>query len=282
MIRFLLAILLLSLSSCQLFNQEQKPESVARVGKSYLYKSDLLNLVPAGTSKQDSILMVQSYIDRWATQKLLIEAAERNLSENKQKEYNALIKQYKIDLYTKAYLEEMVKQTVDTIVSEEELKKYYKENKANFKANGTLVRMRYITIDKDNPKLATIRDKFFNFNKKDKKFWETNSLQFKKFAFNDSVWVAMEQVYSKLPVVNPNNRDEIIRAGKQLQILDNQDLYLIKVTDVIDEKQASPFGYIKPTLKEVIVNQRKLELIKKIEKEITDDAIKNKDYEIYK
>ncbi|WP_396154727.1 hypothetical protein [Flavobacterium macrobrachii] len=282
MIRFLLAILLLSLSSCQLFNQEQKPESVARVGKSYLYKSDLLNLVPAGTSKQDSILMVQSYIDRWATQKLLIEAAERNLSESKQKEYNALIKQYKIDLYTKAYLEEMVKQTVDTIVSEEELKKYYKENKANFKANGTLVRMRYITIDKDNPKLATIRDKLFNFNKKDKKFWDTYSLQFKKFAFNDSVWVGMEQVYSKLPVVNPENRDEIIRAGKKLQILDNQDLYLIKVTDVIDEKQASPFGYIKPTLKEVIVNQRKLELIKKIEKEITDDAIKNKDYEIYK
>lgn len=282
MIRFLLAILLLSLSSCQLFNQEQKPESVARVGKSYLYKSDLLNLVPAGTSKQDSILMVQSYIDRWATQKLLIEAAERNLSESKQKEYNALIKQYKIDLYTKAYLEEMVKQTVDTIVSEEELKKYYKENKANFKANGTLVRMRYITIDKDNPKLATIRDKLFNFNKKDKKFWDTYSLQFKKFAFNDSVWVGMEQVYSKLPVVNPENRDEIIRAGKKLQILDNQDLYLIKVTDVIDEKQASPFGYIKPTLKEVIVNQRKLELIKKNEKEITDDAIKNKDYEIYK
>lgn len=273
---------MLSLSSCQLFNQEQKPESVARVGKNYLYKSDLLNLVPVGTSKQDSILMVQNYIDRWATQKLLIEAAERNLSESKQKEYNALIKQYKVDLYTKAYLEEMVKQTVDTIVSEEELKKYYKENKANFKANGTLVRMRYITIDKDNPKLATIRDKFFNFNKKDKKFWDTNSLQFKKFAFNDSIWVAMEQVYSKLPVVNPSNRDEIIRPGKQLQILDNQDLYLIKVTDVIDEKQASPFGYIKPTLKEVIVNQRKLELIKKIEKEITDDAIKNKDYEIYK
>jgi hypothetical protein len=282
MIKFLLAILLLSLSSCQLFNQEQKPESVARVGDHYLYKSELLNLVPAGTSKQDSILMVRNYIDRWATQKLLIEAAERNLNESKQNEYNALINQYKIDLYTKAYLEEMVKQKVDTIVSEEDLKKYYKENKENFKANGTLVRMRYIAIDKDNPKLATISDKFFNFNKKDKKFWDTYSLQFKKFAFNDSVWVGIEQVYSKLPVVNPSNRDEVIRVGKKMQILDNQDLYLIKVTDVIDEKQPSPFSYIKPTLKEVIINQRKLELIKKIEKEITDDAIKNKDYEIYK
>jgi hypothetical protein len=44
----------------------------------------------------------------------------------------------------------------------------------------------------------------------------------------------------------------------------------------------SPFEYIKPTLKEVILNKRKLELIKKFEKEITDDAIKNNDYEIYK
>jgi hypothetical protein len=32
----------------------------------------------------------------------------------------------------------------------------------------------------------------------------------------------------------------------------------------------------------VILNKRKLELIKKFEKEITDDAIKNNDYEIYK
>lgn len=282
MIRFFSVILLLSFGSCQLFAPEQKPESIARVGKNYLYKSDILDLIPAGTSKQDSILIVQSYIDRWATQKLLIEAAERNLSENMQKEYNTLIDQYKVDLYTKGYLEEIVKRSVDTVVSENELKEYYKKNKENFKATETLVKMRYINIDKDNPKLATIRDKFFNFQKTDKKFWDTYSLQFKSFAFNDSIWVEMEQVYSKLPVVNTENRDEIIKAGKKMQILDNQDLYLIKVTDVIDRNGISPFGYIKPTLKEVIINQRKLELIKKFEKEIIDDAIKNKDYELYK
>jgi hypothetical protein len=35
-------------------------------------------------------------------------------------------------------------------------------------------------------------------------------------------------------------------------------------------------------LKEVLLNKRKLELIKKFEKDITNDAIKNNDYEIYK
>ena len=59
-------------------------------------------------------------------------------------------------------------------------------------------------------------------------------------------------------------------------------MYLVKITGVIDRNQTSPYEYVKPTLKEVILNMRKLELIKKFEKDITDDAIKDKDYEIYK
>jgi hypothetical protein len=283
MIRNSFFLLLLWLcGSCNFFQPEQKPESIARVGKSYLYKSDIATLVPAGTSKADSILLVRDFINRWASQKLLIEAAERNLSDKKKKDYNALIKQYKIDLYTKAYIEEVVKNTVDTLVTEEELKKYYEENKENFKTNSTLVRLRFINLTKDNPRFATIRNKFFNYSKKDKKFWDTYALQFKSFALNDSVWVDMSQVYYKLPVINPDNREDIIRPGKKAEIQSNDDVYLIKITNVIDKNQISPFEYIKPTLKEVILNKRKLELIKQFEKEITDDAIKNNDYEVYK
>ena len=280
--RYSLFLVIVLFCSCNYFKPEQKPESIARVGKSYLYKSDIATLVPAGTSKEDSVLMVRDFINRWASQKLLIEAAERNLSDKKKGEYNALIKQYKIDLYTKAYIEEVVKNTVDTLVTQQELKKYYDENKENFKTNGTLVRLRFINLAKDNPRFATIRSKFFDYNKKDKKFWDTYALQFKSFALNDTVWVDMSQVYVKLPVINPDNRDELIRPGRKAEIQSNDDVYLIKITNVIDKNQISPFEYIKPTLKEIILNKRKLELIKKFEKEITDDAIKNKDYEIYK
>lgn len=280
--KLFLILLCLSLGSCNWFKEEQKEDSIARVGKSYLYKEDIQNLVPKGASKEDSILIIRSYIDRWATQKLLIEAAERNLGEAKKKEYATLISQYKIDLYTKAYIEEIVKRSVDTLINNDELKKYYDENKENFKTNGGLVRLRYINLSKDNPKLETIKGKFFNFDKKDKKFWDLNSMQFKSFAFNDSVWVDMGQVYEKLPIINPDNRDELIQSGKKIQVLDKNDLYLVKISNVIAKNELSPFEYIKPTLKEIIINKRKLELIKKFEKEITEDAIKNKDYEIYK
>ncbi len=276
---FLLVVLF---SSCQWFSKEKKNNSIARVGKNYLYKSDVQNIVPAGISKEDSIIIIRSFIDKWATQKLLIDASERNLNDKKKNELNALIKQYKIDLYTSAYIDEVVKQTVDTIVSNDELKKYYDQNKENFKTNGLLVKLRYINLPYNNPKLSAIRDKFFNFNKKDKKFLEANTLQFKNYAFNDSVWVEMSQVYEKLPIITPDNRDEYIIAGKRIQTRSQDDLYLIKVSNVLNNNQIAPFEYIKTTLKEVIINKRKLELIKKFQKEITQDAIKNGEYEIYK
>ena len=282
MIRNSFFLFFLMVCSCNYFKPEKKAESIARVGKSYLYKSDIATLVPAGTTKEDSLLLVRDFIDRWASQKLLIEAAERNLSDAKKSEYNTLIKQYKIDLYTKAYIEEVVKRTVDTVVSQEELKKYYEENKENFRTNGTLIRLRYINVSKANPRFETIRSKFFDYSKKDKKFWETYALQCKSFAMNDTVWVDMSQVYTKLPFITPDNRDEYVIAGKRIEKTVENNVYLVKITNVIDKNQISPFEFSKPTLKEVLLNKRKLELIKKFEKDITNDAIKNNDYEIYK
>ncbi|RRJ90483.1 hypothetical protein [Flavobacterium macacae] len=281
MTRILLLLLLVLFSSCDYFKPEEKPQYIARVNDSYLFKEDIKNLIPAGTTKEDSLIIVRSFIDKWASQKLLMKAAEMNLSEERQEEFNQLIKQYKIDLYTRAYIEEVVKTTVDTIISNTELESYYNQNKDNFKTDGTLVKLRYIHLPKEHPKYQTIKSKFFDYKKTDKKFWDTYGMQFKSFVLNDSVWVEMNQIYKKLPFITHNNRTEYISQGKSIEKNDSLDVYLVKVTKVIDRNQVSPFEYIKPTLQQVILNNKKLELIKKIEKEITDDAIKNKKYEIY-
>ena len=280
--KFGIVFLLILSSSCSYFKADEKPEAIARVKDVYLYQADIKELIPSGTSKKDSIEIVRNYINRWAEQKLLIDAAEINLSDEKKASFDELIKQYKIDLYTKAYIEEVVKNTVDTIVNKSEIVTYYNQNKNNFRANSTLVRLRYINIKKDNPRFGVIKSKFFNYKKSDKKFWDVYALQCNNFALNDTVWTDMEQVYSKLPFITPDNKNEYIRAGKAIEFTDASDEYLVKITNVIDKNQISPYEYIKPILKEIILNKRKLELIKKFEKEITDDAIKNNKYEIYK
>lgn len=271
------------LTSCTYFAESSTPQAVARVGDRYLYAADLDSLVPNNTSKADSAVIVKSYIDRWVTQKLLVKAAERNLDDTKKDEFNVLIRQYKNDLYTKAYLEKVVQTTVDTSISAVELKKYYDNNKENFKTNGTLVQLRYVQVAKDHPKIATIKSNFSNFKKSDAAFWRTSQMQFKNSALNDSVWVSINEVYRRLPFINPENRDKYITEGMSFEKSDSlSSIYLVKIKKVINRNQISPFEYLKPTLQQVILNRRKLELIKKFEKEITDDAIKNKDYEVYK
>ncbi|MEQ3661248.1 MAG: hypothetical protein ABNG98_10160 [Flavobacterium sp.] len=275
-------VLILIVSSCSYFKKPQEPEAIARVGDVYLYKSDIKDLVPKGTSENDSIAIVKSYIGRWATQKILYNAAEYNLSDSQIEGFNDLINQYKVDLYTKAYLEELVKQQIDTVVTEDQINSYYNLNKQYFKNSSELIKLRYINLVKENQKLDKIKAKFSSFTKNDKKDLQEQAIQFKSYAFNDSMWVDINQVYEKLPFINVNNKDKYMVSGLNFQYPDSTTVWLVKVNNVLSKNEATPLQFLKPTIKQVIINNRKLELVKTIEKEITNDAIKNNKYEIYK
>ena len=282
--RFWITIFLLSamVVSCDYFKAPKKPKAIARVGESYLFQDDIVDLVPKGTSKKDSIAIVKAFIDRWATQKLLFEAAERNIGKDKTNEFNALIDQYKVDLYTKDYIESLVVRQIDTVVSEVQIEAYYAKNKQYFKNSSELVKLRYINLVKENPKFAKIKSKFSSFTKKDRKELEQLAVQFKSYAFNDSIWVDINQVYEKIPFINLENKQKYISSGMNFQYPDSTTVWLVKVNNVLPKDSPTPLEFLKPTIKQIIINNRKLDLINTIEKEITNDAIKDNKYEIYK
>lgn len=282
--RFWITIFLLStvVVSCDYFKAPKKPKAIARVGESYLFQDDIVDLVPKGTSKKDSIAIVKSFIDRWATQKLLFEAAQRNIGKDKVSEFSALIDQYKVDLYTKDYIESLVIRQIDTVVTEVQIEEYYAKNKQYFKNSSELVKLRYINLVKENPKFAKIKSKFSSFTKKDRKELEQLAVQFKSYAFNDSIWVDINQVYEKIPFINLENKQKYISSGMNFQYPDSTTVWLVKVNNVLPKDSPTPLEFLKPTIKQIIINNRKLDLINTIEKEITNDAIKDNKYEIYK
>lgn len=277
-----LLLLTILVSSCDYFKVPKEPKAIARVGKVFLYESDIVDLVPKGTSKKDSIAIVKSFIDRWATQKLLFEASERNIDDSKINEFKELIEQYKVDLYTKNYIEDLVIRQIDTVVTEEEIKSYYNNNKQFFTNSSELVKMRYINLVKENPKFVNIKSKFTSFTKKDRLELEQQAINFKSYAFNDSIWVDINQVYEKLPFVNLDNKEKFISSGINFQYPDSTTIWLVKVNNVLPKDSPTPLEFLRPTIKQIIVNNRKLELVNTIEKEITNDALNDNKYEIYK
>lgn len=282
--RYIILIILLVtvFTSCNFFKESDDRKPIARVNNTYLYYDDIKNLVSEETSKEDSTLLVQNFINRWATQQLFIDGAKLNLSQTKQDEFNKLIEQYKTDLYTKAYIEAIVKRDMDTTVTNAEAQTYYKQNKDIFRLNEELLKFRYIHLDENISNYKSIVDKFRRFNTKDKKELNEKSILFKSYSFNDTIWIKVNQVINKIPAITSDNKNQLLKKSNFVQLKDSLGVYLVQINDVLLRNDTAPLEYVKPTIDQIVVNKRKLELIRKLEKDITKDAINNKQFEIYK
>lgn len=278
---FYIAIILSVFQSCDYFKSTEQEEAIARVNEVYLFKDDLKKALPENLSAEDSTIFANNFINQWATQQLLVQGAEVNLSDKKLEKFDRLVQQYKNDLYSKAYLEALVAKNLDTVVSFEAASTYYESNKEAFKLNENLIKFRYINVDPNRLDLEDVKKKFKRFNTQDKKELDSIAIQFRSFTLNDSVWIRLDQAINKIPVVTIENKDELLKKSNFIQLKDSLGLYLMQINDVLLRNSTAPLEYVKPTINQIVINKRKLELIKQLEKDIKKDAINNKQFEIY-
>lgn len=267
--------------SCNYFEQSDDRKVVVRVNDSYLYEEDIAALINEGTSPEDSTLIVSNYITRWATQQLLIDRAELNLPESQQEEFNSLVNNYRNELYTNAYTEAVVSRDLDTSLNSSEVEEYYEQNKENFILNEDLVKLRYINLAKNSNNLEELKNKFRRFNEKDQQELMDMGLQFKSYSLNDSVWIKTKSVYNKIGPLTVEDRSSLLKKSNFMELQDSLNVYLVYVNDVLSRNEQAPLEYASATVREILLNKKKQALIKELEKDITKDAIKNNEFEIY-
>ena len=279
--KFILSLgCLILLQSCDYFKTTEERKVVARVNENYLYLEDIQSLVGEDVTEEDSILIVNNFINRWATQQLLIDKAKFNLSSEQQKEFDELVSNYKNELYSKAYADVMVAKRLDTSFQQSEIEEYYKEHLENFRLNEDLVKLRFINLN-NNGDFEDVKKKFIRFNEEDKSNLDKISLQFKAYSFNDSVWVGTKSVYNRIAPLNDVNKSQLLKKSNFLQLEDSLEVYLVYVNDVLLRNDQAPLEYAKSTIKQILLNKRKANLVKELEKDITRDAIENEQFEIY-
>ncbi len=279
--RLILFLFVLALFSCDYFRQTDNRKVVVRVNDSYLYEEDIQALINENTSAEDSAIIVSNYITRWATQKLLIDRAELNLPVAQQKEFEELVQNYRNELYTNAYTDALVTRDLDTSLNREDIVDYYEQNKENFILGEDLVKLRYINLAKNSNNLDEIKSKFKRFNEKDQQDLMTMAIQFKNYSMNDSVWVKTKTVYNKIGPLSVEDRSSLLKKSNFMELQDSLNVYLVYVNDVLSRDEQAPIEYASATVREILLNKRKQALIKELEKDITKDAIKNNEFEIF-
>ncbi|MDO6821035.1 peptidyl-prolyl cis-trans isomerase [Zobellia sp. 1_MG-2023] len=266
---------------CGSFLAKDEPGYLARVGENYLYREDVAKLLAKGISKEDSASFVTNYINNWASKQLLLEKAKINLPEEKLAAYDVLVSDYRTDLYTRAYKEALVQQGGDTVISASQLNGFYEREKENFKLKEKIVKLRFVELPTQFLNKDDVISKLKRFKKDDISYLDSIGVQFKKLNFNDSIWVSATRIIEEIPPLTFENANKHLKKSQFFELEDANGVYLAKVTDVLDVNDVAPLSFIEPTIKQVLLSRRKLDYLRKLETEIIDEAIKEKEFEVY-
>ena len=277
----ILLLIISSLASCNYFVVQEKEETsseiIAIVNTEKLFKEDLKNVLPQSISKEDSIVLVQSFINDWAIKQLLLNRAENNNSLEDINEINDLVNDYRESLLINNYKEILIKQQLDTVINDTEINAFYSKSKGNFRLNKELIKVKYLHFDHKVISKKEFLKLFKSEEIEDLEALEKQQLSFKYYQFNDSIWTQLDKVLLKLPF----SKENLLKKTKLLQKQDSIGLYLVAIKDVLVRNDTAPLSYIKPTIKQMILHKRKIELIRDIEKIIVKDATKNNNFKVY-
>ena len=236
-------------------------------------------LVPDGTNKIDSIKIIKKYIEDWALNELLIEKAKLNLSENEIEKFRTLSENYYNELLTSYYKNKLSNINSDTIVKSSEVDEYYNNFKSNFKLNEDIVKGKYIKLSRNNFNLSEIKRRFKRFDLDDKYFFDSISIQLYNYSFNDSMWVEKNLFFSKIPILDEKEKNNIVKNLLYMPKEDSLDVYLLKISESKSVNDIAPLDYIYSRIESILKKKKKVDFIKKFEKEILENAKKENKFQ---
>ena len=268
----------LLLTSCSNISDNNSNDLIARAGENFLYQNQL----PSFSSEQDSILRYLNYIETWAKEKILYDLSLTNLSQSKKNDLDLLVEKYKVDLYINSYKDLIVNSRIDSIVTDQEIESFYNMNIDNFKLNENLLKYRYLKVPSDNINISRIRRYIQRLNESDREFLDSLNFQFADLKINDTVWFTEREVISSIEFINQKNKSNYMRINRLYEFEDDQYTNYFIVKDLLKSGNIPPLSYLYDRIKSNIINQRKLNLIQNINKEILNDALKSSKYEVFK
>ncbi len=279
---FLAAFFLFGICSCQYFTKEEKaqPNVIARAFDHKLYQSDIETIVPKGTSNRDSINIIYNYINNWLRQKVVLQKADDNLTVE-QKNVQKQLDEYRNSLITYIYERQLVSEKLDTNVSEEEIQKYYDDNATNFQLKDNIIKVRYIRVPENAPKLDKVRKWYKSDLPKEREQLEGYCHQFAiDFNLNDEEWLLFDDLLKKVPI-KTYDKEEYLRNNRFIETSDTSSIWLVNIKGFKIKESISPLSFEKDNIRNLIVNKRKLALVETMEKTAFEQAVNKNNIKIY-
>jgi hypothetical protein len=279
--KYFLFIFLVTLVGCNKKPVTEKEKPLARVYDKYLYPSDLKGVVPSGIPASDSTSAVHDFIDKWILSELLLGKAEMNLTDE-EKNVEKQMDDYRRSLLIYAYQQRYLEEKLDTLVTLTEIEQYYADNQSNFISSEPLIKGVFIKLSLKAPELYKVRQWYKTDD--DESIKNLEGYCFKHASIYDHFnegWVNLNEVLRMMPSAGNVNAGSI-RYNKNVELRDNQYIYLLGVKEFVPEGTVTPFEIVKNDIHNIILNKRKVKLINELETSLYADAQNHEHFAIFK
>lgn len=273
--------LVLTLSSCRVISTIIHDDSVvASVGEQKLYKSELDRFIPDAVLPEDSAKLAARYINQWAMDRIYTTVAEEELSEE-ELDVSKELEAYRLSLIKYRYEQRYTSDRLDTLVSDKQINEYYKANSSEFRLSRPIVRFRYIDIMKDSPRREEIF-KLMTSSDYDKiQLADTLSQQVAiRYIDSSDTWVDSADLAREFSLSSSEFISKIQNNIIRLAPEDRGDILFAYICD-IQREGIAPLEFCTSSIRDIILSKRKHELVKGLEQDLLDAALRSKQFVIY-
>jgi hypothetical protein len=276
---FLIALTFLGCQTDSNSEQDASRKPLARVGEKFLYLDEALDLVPDEMSEKDSADMIARYVDSWVRKQVLFLEAE-NSAVLSAEELQERLDDYKYQLLIHAYKEHYVSQKLDTTFSEAQILEHYQDNLPNYELKKPILRCLFVKISQDMP-----AKNIDEIHKAFKQSTDWAELQTQAYAFASLHFLDPDEwlLFSQITAVSPFTEEKLVAMRNGLlREEDERFIYLLKVLEIRKQKESAPLEFVGSQIRSTLLNKRKIELQKNLERQIHQKAVESKKVELFK
>ncbi len=244
-------------SSCS--NNDPKVELIAKVYDAELTRNELQDELRTKNILTDSQKYADVYVNNWVSNQVIL----RNAKEIETKQLNSInakVEKYKNQLLIHYYQNKLIEEQLDTIISEEEIVKFFNNHKSDFQLKDYLVKVLYIKVPVDAPDLENL-GKWYKLRKETD---ETDIIQYaglyaNNFYYDKVNWIYFDEITKEIPL-SDINKDRFITRKSQIRFIENEYYYFLNIIDYKLKNATSPIEFERENIKKRILNKRVLNM----------------------